>query len=458
MWDVPTTVANQRAYFLSGATLDIDWRLDRLKDLRSAILKHEDALLDGLRLDLGKCAFEAYETEIGVVLEGIGHTMKHLKKWARPKKVKTGLTGFPGKSHVYTTPLGLACIMSPWNYPFHLTMMPLVASIAAGDCSVIKPSRYSSHTAQAMQEMLEQTFEPQYISLFQGDSSINNEMLAEQFDFIFFTGSITIGKLVMDAASKNLTPVVLELGGKSPAVVDETADIALAAKRIMWGKLINAGQTCVAPDYVLVHRSKEQELLAAMKAAVLKFYGNDPLHNDEFCKIINEKHYQRLCGLLGKENGDIYMGGQQIEQLQKIAPTIMTNVRLDGQLMADEIFGPILPVIPYDSFDQVVSLIRSKHRPLAAYLFTRDTRLQKWFIENITFGGGCINDVVMQLSNPNMPFGGVGYSGMGRYHGKDGFVTFSHVKSILDRGLKPDISVRYAPYGNKLGLLRKLLK
>lgn len=456
MQEVSSAIDRQRAYFLGGTTLDIEWRKQQLKALKTALQTHEKALLEALRLDLGKSAFEGYETELGMVHAEINHILKNLKEWAKPKRVPTPIVHFPSKSKIYAEPLGVVLIMSPWNYPIQLTLAPLAAAIAAGDCAIIKPSRYSSETAKAIEAMIEETFPPEYITVFQGGSAMNTELLQQRFDHIFFTGSPAVGKVVMEAAAKNITPVTLELGGKSPTIVDETADIKLAATRIAWGKFINAGQTCVAPDYVLVARSKEKELLEELKRAILQFYGSDALHNDEFPKIINEKHYLRLCNLLS--DGEIYYGGQQIEQLQKIAPTIMTKVMLDSELMTDEIFGPILPVIPYDSFDQAVAMIRSKEKPLALYLFSTDTNRQKWVLEHLSFGGGCINDTVVHLSNPHMHFGGVGHSGMGCYHGIRGFETFSHLKSILKKANWLDIPVRYAPYKSKLGLVKKLMK
>lgn len=456
MQDVSSALERQRTFFLSGATLDVSWRKQQLMALKTALQTHEKALMEALRLDLGKCYFEGYETEIGMVHCEINHMLKHVKKWAKPKRVATPVIHFPANSKIYAEPLGVVLIMSPWNYPLQLTLAPLAAAMAAGNCAVVKPSRYSGETAKAIEQMITDTFPPEYVTVFQGGSAMNTELLQHRFDHIFFTGSPAVGKVVMEAAAKNITPVTLELGGKSPAIVDETADIRLAATRIAWGKFINAGQTCVAPDYVLVERSKEKQLLEELKRAILQFYGSDALHNEEFPKIINEKHYQRLCGLLS--DGDIYYGGQQIEQLQKIAPTIMTKVRLDSELMTDEIFGPILPVLPYDSFEQVVTMVRSMEKPLALYLFSKDEDRQKWVMENISFGGGCINDTVVHLSNPNMHFGGVGHSGMGCYHGIRGFETFSHLKSVLKKANWLDVPVRYAPYRSKLGLVKKLMK
>ncbi len=456
MQDVSSAIERQRTYFLSGATLDVSWRKSQLKALKTALQTHEKMLLEALRLDLGKCYFEGYETEIGMVHCEINHMLKHLGKWTKPKRVATPIVHFPSKSKIYAEPLGVVLIMSPWNYPLQLTLAPLAAAIAAGNCAVVKPSRYSGETAKALEQMIADTFPPEYVTVFQGGSAMNTELLQHRFDHIFFTGSPAVGKVVMEAAARNITPVTLELGGKSPVIVDETADIKLAATRIAWGKFINAGQTCVAPDYVLVARPQEKRLLEELKRAIVQFYGSDALHNDEFPKIINEKHYQRLCGLLN--DGEIFYGGQQIEQLQKIAPTIMTQVRLDSALMTDEIFGPILPVIPYDSFEQAAAMIRGKEKPLALYLFTQDENRQKWVMEHLSFGGGCINDTVVHLSNPNMHFGGVGQSGMGSYHGIRGFETFSHLKSVLKKATWLDLPVRYAPYKSKLGLVKKLIK
>ncbi len=456
MDEVTIAVDRQRKFFLTGTTLDVSWRKRQLKNLKDALKGHEAAILDALREDLGKSNFEGYETELGVVHTEINHMLRHLNRWTKPRRVRTPIIHFPSSSRIFAEPLGVALIMSPWNYPLQLTLAPLAAAIAAGDCAVIKPSRYSARTAAEIERLIAETFDREFITVFQGGSEMNTKLLDNRFDMIFFTGSPAVGKVVMEAAAKHITPVTLELGGKSPVIVDQSADIPLAATRIAWGKFLNAGQTCVAPDYVLVHRTKERELLSELKTAINRFYGSDPLHNDEYPKIINGKHYRRLCGLLG--DGTIFFGGQQIEQLEKIAPTIMTEVSLSSPLMTDEIFGPILPVIPYDSFDEAVALIRSKEKPLALYLFTKDRRMIDWTMRHLSFGGGCINDTVVHLTNPNMHFGGVGQSGMGSYHGIRGFETFSHLKSVLKKANWLDLPIRYPPYGTKLAVIRRLMK
>ncbi len=449
-------IEKQRSYFNTGATLPLAFRIRQLKRLKQALQEFEPQLLEALQQDLGKPIFEGYEAELGILYEEINFTLKHLKSWARPKRVPTPLVHFPAKSTVYTEPLGVVLIMSPWNYPLQLTVAPLIAAISAGDCAVVKPSRYSQATSLVIEKMLAQYFEPNYISVFQGGSQVNTELLRLKYDHIFFTGSPHVGRIVMEAAAKNLTPVTLELGGKSPCIVDETADVALAARRIAWGKLINAGQTCVAPDYALVHESVKDQFIKEYITSVKSFYGEDVLHNDEYCKIINEKHFSRLCGLLSC--GTAVFGGNSDETTRKIEPTVLTDVTPESPVMQEEIFGPILPVLPFRSFTEVLGFVKSRAKPLALYLFTTDAQREQRVLNEVPFGGGCVNDTVVHLSNPNMHFGGVGESGMGGYHGKMGFYTFSHQKSVLKKSNRLDVPFRYAPYGKKLSLLKKLMK
>lgn len=449
-------IEKQRAYYGTGATLPLEFRAEQLKKLKQALKEYEPKLLAALTQDLGKPPFEGYATELGILYEELNFTLKHFKAWARPKRVTTPIVHFPAKSVVYTEPLGVVLIMSPWNYPLQLTVAPLIAAIAAGDCAVIKPSRYSPATSAVMEEMLHHYFDEEYISVFQGGSQVNTALLELKYDHIFFTGSPNVGRIVMEAASKNLTPVTLELGGKSPCIVDETADIELAARRIAWGKLINSGQTCVAPDYVLVHESRQEEFIRCYGVAVKTYYGDDPIHNPEYCKIINEKHFNRLSGLLA--DGTAALGGRSNAELRKIEPTVLTGVTPDSPVMREEIFGPILPVIPFHSFTEAGEFAKARPKPLALYLFTSDPQRELRVINEVPFGGGCINDTVAHLGNPHMHFGGVGESGMGAYHGETGFYTFSHRKSVLKKSVRLDVPVRYAPYGEKLSLLRKLMK
>lgn len=449
-------IEKQRSYFNTGATLPLAFRVRQLKRLKQALQEFEPQLLSALQEDLGKPVFEGYEAELGILHEEINFTLRHLKAWARPKRVPTPLVHFPAKSTIYTEPLGVVLIMSPWNYPLQLTIAPLIAAISAGDCAVVKPSRYSPATSAAIEKMLGQYFDREYISVFQGGSQVNTELLTLKYDHIFFTGSPHVGRIVMEAAAKNLTPVTLELGGKSPCIVDETADIALAARRIAWGKLINAGQTCVAPDYALVHEKVRDQFVKEYITSVKSFYGEDILHNGEYCKIINEKHFTRLCGLLS--SGTAVFGGKADESVRKIEPTVLTEVSPESPVMQEEIFGPILPVLPFRSFSEAVDFVKARQKPLALYLFTTDAQRELRVLNEVPFGGGCVNDTVVHLSNPHMHFGGVGESGMGGYHGKMGFYTFSHQKSVLKKSNRLDVPFRYAPYGERLSLLKKLMK
>ncbi|WP_331618267.1 aldehyde dehydrogenase family protein [Serpentinicella sp. ANB-PHB4] len=346
--------------------------------------------------------------------------------------------------------------MSPWNYPFQLTIAPLIGAIAAGNCSIIKPSEYATNTSEIIDKLISKNFDEAYISVIKGGREANKSLLAEKFDYIFFTGSVQVGKVVMEAASKHLTPVTLELGGKSPCIVDETANIDLASKRIVWGKFLNAGQTCVAPDYLMVHSSVKEKLINKMKDHITEFYGLSPCSNKEYPKIINDKHYNRLRTLLNEEN--IVFGGQFNDKTNQISPTILDNVTIDSAVMKDEIFGPILPVIEFENINEVVSRVNKKPKPLALYYFSNDIKRQKHIINNISYGGGCINDTIVHLATPHMPFGGVGDSGIGGYHGKASFDTFSHKKSILKKSNLVDIPLRYPPYKNKLKLIKKILR
>ena len=449
-------IEKQRAFFLTGATRPIGYRLRQLKILKGAIQKYEAEILEALCTDLGKPAFEGYATEVGMVYEEIGHALRYLKKWARPKRVRAPLTQFPSSCRLYEEPKGIALIMSPWNYPFQLTAAPLVAAIAAGNCVVVKPSRYSEATSAVLEKMLAESFEAEYITIFQGGSAVNTELLREKFDHIFFTGSPAVGHVVMQAAARHLTPVTLELGGKSPCIVDETANIGLAARRIAWGKLINAGQTCVAPDYVAVHSKVKSHFEEAYKKAVLDLYGDAPLEQKDYGKIINRKHFDRLLGLLEQERS--VWGGKSNADTLKIEPALLQEATWDSPAMQDEIFGPILPVLTFDSFTGLFEELKQKPVPLAAYLFTKNPQHEEMFRHELRFGGGCINDTVVHLTNPRMPFGGAGQSGMGNYHGYYGFLTFSHQKSILKKSNVVDVPVRYAPYGDRLSTIKKLMR
>lgn len=455
MIDYQKVLKGQREYFQTQATKDVSFRLIQLRKLYQWIEAHETTIEKALWEDLNKAPFEAYATEIGIVKEEIRYAMKHLRRWSAAKQVPTPITQFPSKSRIYAEPYGVVLIMSPWNYPFQLTVAPLVAAIGAGNCAVLKPSAYSPHVSKLIREMTEELFVPGYVCCVEGGRAENESLLNEKFDYIFFTGSVEVGKYVMKKASEHLTPVSLELGGKSPCIVDETANLKLAAKRIVWGKFLNAGQTCVAPDYVLVHKSVRKKLLAYMKRMTEKMYGTQPCKNRDYPKIINEKHFERLCGYIDQRH--TVVGGEWSRKSGKIEPTILTRVSWDSPVMQEEIFGPILPVLAYEDLDEAITQINSRPKPLALYLFTRSRRTEQKVLGQISYGGGCINDTVVHLATSHMPFGGVGESGMGSYHGKAGFDTFTHRKSVLKKALWLDLPVRYPPYKGHLKLLKKLM-
>lgn len=457
MTDIQKKLEKQKAFFASGKTKDVQFRIEMLKALRSAIKKYEKEISDALKLDLNKSAFEAYETEIGIVLEELNYTIKNVFKWAKPKRKKTPIVLFLSSSYVYTEPYGSVLIMSPWNYPFQLTVAPLIGSIAAGNCSMVKPSEYSFHTAEILEKIIKEIFDESYVDIVRGGREANTSLLDEKFDYIFFTGSPTVGRIAMESAAKHLTPVTLELGGKSPCIVDETADIPLSAKRITWGKFLNAGQTCVAPDYLFVHHSVKDELISEIKKYIGIFYGNAPVTNDDYPKIINQKHFERLLGLL--EDEQIFTGGQSNKETNQIAPTIIDNVTWESPLMQEEIFGPLLPVLTFKNLPDALAAINDKPKPLALYLFTTSKKNEEKTLHTVSFGGGCINDTVVHLSSPHLSFGGVGESGMGQYHGKASFDTFSHEKSIVKKSNKIDVPLRYPPFRDKnFAQLKKIMK
>lgn len=455
MLDFAKLVADQRAYFLTQATKPYAFRLSQLKKLEGWISTNADAILAALQADLGKSAYEGYLTEVAMVKQELKDAIRSLKKWMKPRRARTAIGQLPGTCRMYAEPYGVALIMSPWNYPFQLTIAPLIGAISAGNCAVVKPSAYSAATSALIKRMMDELFDPQYIAAVEGGRKENAGLLEQHFDFIFFTGSPNVGRLVMEKASVHLTPVSLELGGKSPVIVDETADIALTAKRLAWGKCVNAGQTCVAPDYVLVHRSRETELVEALIAELRRMYTSAPLTNPDWPKIINEHHFSRLVGLL--QSGVVSHGGQINGQTRQIAPTLLTDVSWDDPVMQEEIFGPLLPILTYSKLDDAIAQIQQRPKPLALYLFTRSAETEARVMREVSFGGGCINDTVLHLATPYMPFGGVGESGMGGYHGKFSFDAFSHVKSVLKRWAKPDVTLRYAPYDGKMKWIKSIM-
>ncbi|WP_019501767.1 aldehyde dehydrogenase [Pseudanabaena sp. PCC 6802] len=449
----------QRRFFSSGATRDVQFRIQQLQLLSQAIKQHETEILQALKADLHKPAFEGFTSEILMVLEEIEYALKHLKSWVRPQKVAASWTQLPATSYIYPEPLGVVLIIGPWNYPLQLTLSPLVNAIAAGNCAIVKPSEIAPHASQSIAAIISKHFHPGFISVVEGGIETSQSLLAEKFDRIFFTGSAAIGRLVLAAAAQHLTPVTLELGGKSPCLVDLDCDLKLAAKRITWGKFINAGQTCIAPDYLLIPHAIKSELLKHIGEAVREFYGDDPQTSPDYARIVNDKQFARLTTLIDdcKATSEIIFGGTSDPAQRYIAPTVIDRVSPRSKIMADEIFGPLLPVLEYEDLDEAIALINSQPKPLAFYFFSNNRDNQERVLREISFGGGCINDTISHIIYPALPFGGVGNSGMGQYHGKAGFDTFSHYKSVIKKSRFFDLPLRYPPYKDKINLVKQFL-
>ncbi len=442
--EINRLVTVQRKYFQTGATLPVDVRIAALRGLYGAIKKYENEIHDALKKDLGKSRFESYMCETGLVLEEISYMLKHIRRFSREKRVRTPLAQFHSRSFKKPSPYGVTLIMSPWNYPFMLTLSPLVDALAAGNTAVVKPSAYSPYTSEMIQKILSLCFETQYVAVVTGGRAENTCLLREHFDYIFFTGSQAVGKEVMRNAAEHLTPVTLELGGKSPCIVDQSANLRLAARRIVFGKYLNCGQTCVAPDYIYCHRSIKDALVKEIQHQIQTQYGEEPLHNPDYGKMINEKHFDRILGLIQKQN--VVHGGGSDRNTLRIEPTVLDNVSFADPVMQEEIFGPLMPILVFDSLDEVIARINSMPHPLALYFFTSDRAAAREVTSRCGFGGGCINDTIIHLATTEMGFGGFGESGMGAYHGKTGFDTFSHYKSIVDKKTWPDLPMRYQPY------------
>jgi aldehyde dehydrogenase (NAD+) len=442
------TVTSQHTFFLTGKTKEISFRIEQLKKLRDGIKKNEELLFSALEKDLGKSRFESYTTEIGFTYSEIKHMIRKLKSWSRPRKVKRGLINLDAGSEIHYEPYGVALIMAPWNYPFQLVMAPLASVLAAGNCALIKPADYSKNTSEVIKKIIGEVFDPSYVCAVLGDRTVNQAVLDERFDIICFTGSPSLGRIVMEKAARNLTPVVLELGGKSPCIVDEDASIELAARRLVFGKFVNAGQTCIAPDYLMVHEKVKVKFLEQVRMQLKKLYGEDPHTSPDFGRIINARQYERLKTII--DSGTVIEGGQHDDADRYIAPTILDNVKADDLVMKDEIFGPILPVMTFSDVRETVSFISSREKPLALYYFTESRAKQNMMLRNTAAGGVCINDTIMHITNSFLPFGGVGNSGMGSYHGHYGFETFSHAKPVMRKTTLFDIPLRYAPYKNSL--------
>ena len=455
MVDMKEILVKQREFFQSGLTRSMTFRKKQLHHLKQSIVKNESRIFEALAKDLGKSPYESYLTECGILLEEIKFCLKNVENWSKPKKVPTPLVHFPASSRIYPEPFGVSLIIAPWNYPFQLAISPLIGAIAAGNCAVLKPSEYSIHTSRLLAEIIHEEFDPDYITVVEGATEVSQALLNEKFDCIFFTGSVPVGKIVMGAAAKHLTPVILELGGKSPCLIDNQVDIRLAAKRIASGKFINAGQTCVAPDYLFVHRDIKEEFIDEFKKQLTRFFGENPRNHPDYPRIISKRHFERLVGFL--DHGRIIVGGDSDLETRYISPTLIDQVSWDDLIMQEEIFGPILPLLEFDTISEVIQAVNARPKPLALYLFSKNKQVQKQVVEQISYGGGCINDTLIHLATPYLPFGGVGESGMGNYHGKAGFDAFSHDKSVLTSSFAIDNPFRYPPYKNKLKLVKKLL-
>ncbi|MDY6221948.1 MAG: aldehyde dehydrogenase [Candidatus Alectryocaccobium sp.] len=437
-------VQKQHDYFLTGATLNTDFRINALKRLKNIIKDNEATINSAIKLDLGKSGFESYMCETGIVLSEISYMLKHVRKFAKEKRVRTPLAQFCSRSFKKPSPYGVTLIMSPWNYPFLLTIEPLVDALAAGNTAVLKPSAYSPNTGKLIEKLIGECFSPEYVTVVTGGRAENTALLDTSFDYIFFTGSMAVGKEVMKKASVNLTPVTLELGGKSPCIIDKTANIRLAAKRLVFGKLLNCGQTCVAPDYVYCDRSIKDELIKEVKHQIIAQYGEFPLDNIDYGKIINEKHFNRIRSLI--DESKVVFGGSVNQNTNQIEPTVMDNITFDDPVMQEEIFGPLMPILTFGSLDEAICKLNSMPHPLALYLFSSDKAAISKVTSSCGFGGGCINDTIIHLATSEMGFGGFGSSGMGSYHGKAGFDTFTHYKSIVDKKTWLDLPMRYQPY------------
>lgn len=454
--EIQTILQRQREYFATGATLPVQSRIDALKKLRAALIENEPRIAQALRSDLGKAAEEGYMCETGLVISEISHMLRHIRKYSREQRVATPLAQFHSRSYRKPCPYGVVLIMSPWNYPLLLTLGPLVDALAAGNTAVIKPSAYSPATSTLLAELLEQLFPAEQVAVITGGRVENQLLLEQKFDYIFFTGSKAVGQTVLQKAAVHLTPATLELGGKSPCIVDQSANLKLAARRIVFGKFLNCGQTCVAPDYILCHTSVKEALIAHLKSEIQRQYAN-ALQDPNYGKIISPKHFERVRGLIAPEK--VVIGGNSNAQTTQIEPTVMDNVTWEDAVMGEEIFGPVLPVLTFDSIDEVIATVSAHDKPLALYLFSSDKQTIRLITGRCAYGGGCINDCVIHLATSSMGFGGVGESGMGAYHGKTGFDTFTHYKSIVDKKTWLDLPMRYRPYKKLyMKLIRMFLK
>lgn len=454
--NIEKAVKRQQQFFKTGRTRDYAFRRTALLKLKVSMKRYEKELIKALQKDLRKSETESYMAEIGLTLSELEYHLQHLRKWMRPEHVKTPLAQFPARSFSVSEPYGVVLIMAPWNYPVLLCLEPVISAIAAGNCVILKPSAYAPATSKVLACMLGEIYPEKYVLVVEGGREENTRLLDCRFDKIFFTGSAQVGRLVLEKAAKNITPVTLELGGKSPCIVDETANLKLAARRIAFGKILNSGQTCVAPDYLLIHEEVKEEFLDLFEKEVHRMLGEHPLNNPDYPKIINEKHYNRILKLIRSEN--IRIGGYGERESLQIVPTVVDNITLESPIMKEEIFGPVLPVLTYTEKEEILKIIHHFEKPLACYLFTEDSGRMHWMLKNISFGGGCINDTIIHLATSEMGFGGVGGSGMGSYHGKEGFDCFSHKKNVVEKATWLDLPMRYQPYKRwKEKIIRKFI-
>lgn len=452
---IPEKLKKQRIYYMSGQTKKVNERIKQLHILKQAIKNYEPQIMEALKQDLNKSEFEGYLTELGATLSELDFCLKHLKRWSKAKKVKTAITHVGSKGYIVPEPYGVTLIIAPWNYPFQLAISPLVGAISAGNCAIIKPSELTPNTSAVIAKMIGEYFNEEFITVIEGGVDVSTALLNEKFDYIFYTGSTKVGKIVMEAAAKHLTPVTLELGGKSPCIIHKDAKLDLAAKRIVFGKFMNAGQTCVAPDYLYVHRSIKQQLIASLKKQIESMHG-ERIKAGEFTYVVNEQHFHRLVSYI--DEAKVAYGGNNNKQKLLIEPTLLTDVNWEDAVMQDEIFGPILPIIEYEKIEDVTETINIKSKPLALYLFTESKSIERLILESVSFGGGCVNDTILHLGTPYLPFGGVGESGIGAYHGESSFETFSHYKSVLKQTTVFDLPIRYPHIKNSLKYIKKLYK
>jgi len=456
--DVENMITEQRQFYFSRATKSVKFRKEQLKKLKKSILKYEKEILNALYLDLRKSEFEAYATEIGIVLDSISYMVKHVEEWMEPEAVKTPIQYQMGKSFIVREPYGVTLIIGPFNYPFQLVMEPLVGAIVGGNTAIVKPSETSVHTAAIIKKVIEETFHPSYIRVVEGEKDEVTALIHASFDYIFFTGSVAVGKVVAKAAAERLTPIALELGGKSPAIVDQTANLEVAAKRIVWGKFTNTGQTCVAPDYLLVHKDVYDRFMKILKETIRSFYGKNPLKSPDYGRIVNLRQFDRLQQIIKEERDAITFGGRIDRDDLYIEPTIIEYVKWTSPSMQEELFGPILPVMMYSDLPLAIHQIRQLPKPLEAYFFSEHEKATQYFLEELPFGGGCINDTITHVGNLHLPFGGVGPSGVKAYHGKASFENFTHAKSILKKSSKLETNVLFPPYNQKVKIVRSIMK